>query len=185
MSGIRIASRYAKSLLNLCNERGVLDAAQADMKLLEVAMDGNRDLRVMLSSPVVKADKKIEILHMIFKDKLSEITMAFITLLAKKGREGLLHEVAESFNLQVNIFKGISEALVTSAVPLDASSRQRILDAAIKLAGTKVELKEKVDPALIGGFILKVGDKQVDTSLVSRLKLLRREFADNPYIPEI
>jgi F-type H+-transporting ATPase subunit delta len=185
MSGIRIASRYAKSLLILCNERGQLDLAQADMKLLESAMDENRDLRVMLSSPVIKADKKVEILNLIFKDKLSEITMGFITLLTKKGREGLLHEVAESFNLQVNLFKGIAEALVTSAVPLDASSREKIMASAIKLAGSKVELREKVDSDLIGGFILKVGDNQIDTSLASRIKLLRREFADNPYIPEI
>ncbi len=185
MSGIRIASRYAKSLLNLCIEQGQLDLVQADMKLLDEAMDANRDLRVMLASPVVKADKKIDILNMIFKDKLSVVTMSFITLLAKKGREGLLHEVAESFNLQVHTHKGIAEAVVTSAVALDPSSRQRILDSAIKLAGSKVELQEKVDASLIGGFILKVGDKQIHSSLVNRLKLLRREFADNPYIPEI
>lgn len=185
MSGIRIASRYAKSLLDLCIEKGYLDAVQADMKVLDAAIDGNRDLRVMLSSPVVKADKKVDILERIFKSNVSEVTMAFITLLTKKGREGLLSEIVDSFNNQLRAHQGISKASVISAVALDASSKAKVLEAAVKLAGGKVELVESIDASLIGGFVLKVGDKQIDTAISSRIKALKREFEDNPYIPEL
>ncbi|MBL0314440.1 MAG: F0F1 ATP synthase subunit delta [Flavobacteriales bacterium] len=67
MSGIRIASRYAKSLLDLCIEREQLDVVKADMEMIDRAMDGNRDLRVMLSSPVINTDAKVDILNRIFK----------------------------------------------------------------------------------------------------------------------
>ena len=185
MSGIRIASRYAKSLLDLCIEGGQLDAAKADMLLLDAAMDQSRDLRIMLSSPVVKADKKIDVLERIFKGSISEITMAFITLLTKKGREGYLHEIVNSFINQLRTHQGVTTAEVISAVALDAATTAKVHEAAIKLAGGKVELVEKVDPTLIGGFVLKVGDQQVDAAISSRIKALKREFEENPYIPEL
>jgi F-type H+-transporting ATPase subunit delta len=185
MSGIRIASRYAKSLLDLSIEKGQLDTVQADMRLLDAAMDSNRDLRVMLSSPVVKADKKVDILQRIFKGNVSEMTMAFVTLLTNKGREGLLHEIVVSFLNQMRNYQGVSTATVISAVALDATSKAHVLEAAVKLAGGKVELEEKIDASLIGGFILKVGDRMIDSAISSRIKALKREFDDNPYIPEL
>lgn len=185
MSGIRIASRYAKSLLDLCIERGQVDAVQADMKVLDAAMDGSRDLRVMLTSPVVNSDKKVDILNRLFKGNVSDLTLAFIVLLTNKGREGLLPEIVNSFIDQLRRHQGISKAHVVSAVALDASSRAKVHEAAVKLAGGKVDLEESIDASLIGGFILKVGDKQIDTAISSRIKALKREFEDNPYIPEL
>ena len=185
MSGIRIASRYAKSLLDLCIEKGQLDAAQADMVMLKGIMDESRDLRLMLSSPVVKADKKVDILQKLFDGQLNAITMAFITLLTRKGREGYLPEIVTSFLNQLRKQQGITVAEVTSAVALDAGSRAKMLESAAKMAGGKVELVEKVDETLIGGFILKVGDKQIDSAIANRIKALKREFAENPYIAEI
>jgi len=185
MSGIRIASRYAKSLLDLCIEQGQLDAAKTDMVMLKGIMDESRDLRMMLSSPVVKADKKVDILHKLFDGKLSAITMGFITLLTRKGREGYLPEIVTSFLNQLRKHQGITVAEVTSAVALDAGTRTKMLEAATKLAGGQVELVEKVDASLIGGFVLKVGDKQIDSAIANRIKALKREFAENPYIAEM
>ncbi len=185
MSGIRIASRYAKSLLDLCIEKGQIDAAKADMVMLHSIMEESRDLRLMLSSPVVKADKKVDILHKLFDGKLSAITMGFITLLTRKGRESYLPEIVSSFLNQLRKHQGITVAEVTSAVALDAGSRAKMLESAAKLAGGQVELVEKVDSSLIGGFVLKVGDKQIDSAIANRIKALKREFAENPYIAEI
>jgi len=140
---------------------------------------------MMLSSPVVKADKKVDILHKLFDGKLSAITMGFITLLTRKGREGYLPEIVSSFLNQLRKHQGITVAEVTSAVALDAGSRAKMLESAAKLAGGQVELVEKVDASLIGGFVLKVGDKQIDSAIANRIKALKREFAENPYIAEM
>jgi F-type H+-transporting ATPase subunit delta len=185
MSGIRIASRYAKSLLDLCIEKGQIDAAKADMAIMQQAMSESRELRLMLTSPVVKADKKIDILHKVFDGKLSALSMAFITLLTRKGREGYLPEIVESFINQLRRHQGVTMAEVVSAVALDAGSRSKLLESAKKLAGGEVELVEKVDASLIGGFVLKVGDRQIDTAIANSIKALKRDFSENPYIAEI
>jgi F-type H+-transporting ATPase subunit delta len=106
-------------------------------------------------------------------------------LLTKKGRESYLPEIADSFLLQLQTQRGISSAEVTSAVKLDQATREKVLAAAKKLAGGEIHLVEKVNSELIGGFILKVGDTQLDSSVSNKIKTLRREFSENPYIPEI
>jgi F-type H+-transporting ATPase subunit delta len=185
MTGVRIASRYAKSLLDLAIERGQLEAVEADMRHMHEAFVSSRELRVMLESPVVKADKKLDILERIFKANISPLTMAFVALLTRKRREALVDDVVASFLQQLRQHKGIESAEVTSAVALDEKSRKAIHDAAARLAGKQVELTEKVNPDLLGGFVLKVGDKQIDSSVSQRLQAIRMEFDNNPYIADI
>ncbi|HEY8405187.1 MAG TPA: ATP synthase F1 subunit delta [Flavobacteriales bacterium] len=185
MAGNRLASRYAKSLLDLTVEKGMLDAVQADMLVVDAAIEGSRELQLLLSSPTIKADKKNAILTAIFNGKVSELTMSFITLLTRKGRESALKAVVSSFIDQVRTYKGIVLAEVTSAVALDEATLQKVHAIAAQLAGKQIELVQKIDSALIGGFILRVGDKQVDQSVFGKIKSLKREFAENPYVPEL
>jgi F-type H+-transporting ATPase subunit delta len=185
MRGIRISSRYAKSLLLLSVERNEADRVYEDMKVVHRAVSGNRDLKVFLKSPVIKADKKNAALEKVFGASLSATTMAFITLLANKGRESMLPEVAESFIAQMKVHKHITPAVVTSAAPLDGSVRDTIIRKVAALAPGTIELEEKINADLIGGFVLKVGDHQIDTSVLTKLRNLRRDFSENPYIPEI
>ncbi|MFM7311406.1 MAG: ATP synthase F1 subunit delta [Flavobacteriales bacterium] len=185
MTGVRIATRYAKSLLDLAVERGQLEAVEADMRHMHEAFVSSRELRIMLESPVVKADKKLDILERIFKSQVSELTMAFVALLTRKRREALVDDVVASFLQQLRQHKGIESAEVTSAVALDDKSRKAIHEAAEKLAGKQVELIEKVNPDVLGGFVLKVGDKQIDSSVTQRLQSIRMEFDHNPYVSEI
>lgn len=186
MKGIRIASRYAKSLLYLSLEKGKLDEVYADMQLVGATIDQSRDLELLLLSPVIKTDTKVKVLTLVFGSKIGEISNAFMTLLTNKGREGMLGEIAQSFVDQVKAHKQIVSAKLVTAAPIDADTRSKINALATKLAaGKSVELVEKVDDALIGGFILNVGDQQVDASISGEIKSLKREFEKNPYVPEI
>lgn len=183
MVGNRIASRYAKSLLDLSIERGSLDAVLADMHVLNATVDSSRELQLLLLSPIIKADKKNSILASLFKDKVGELTMSFMTLLTKKGREGVLSSVIKSFISQVQAYKGIVPAEVISAAPLDSVLLEKVTTLAKELAGKQIELHQEVNPELIGGFILTVGDKQVDQSVAGKIQSLKREFSQNPYVP--
>jgi F-type H+-transporting ATPase subunit delta len=185
MTGIRISSRYAKSLLQLCMEKGQVDAVFADMKMVHTCIDENRELKVLLNSPVVNHDKKVDIINAIFASQINVITKSFMTLLVNKGRASLLHEVAQSYVDQVKIYQNITTVELKSAIPLDAETRNKIAAVAAQIAGGTVELEEKVDADLIGGFILKVGDKQIDASIASEIKSLRLEFDKNPYVAEL
>ena len=126
MSEYRIASRYAKSLLDLAVERKVLEEVNKDMQLLKGVADDNRGLVLMLKSPIITHDKKLAVLTKVFKGKVNEMTMSFFTILTKKHREAYLIAVAEEFHHQYNTHKGIEEATITTTFPLTEALKKRI-----------------------------------------------------------
>jgi F-type H+-transporting ATPase subunit delta len=181
----RVASRYVKSLLDLAVSQGALDKVHADMQLFASVIDKSRDLELMLKSPVIKHDKKNTILATIFKSKVTPLTMAFIDILTKKNREPLLVEIAGEFHNAYNRYKGIGKASVTTTTALDQKTRQQFETIVKKLGNSKeVELEEKIDQELIGGFILNVEDRQIDASIKNNLRKLKLKFSENPYIKE-
>lgn len=185
MRGIRIASRYAKSLLQLAIEKGQVDAAYNDMKFVHATIESSRELQLLLTNPVVKPDTKAAIITKIFGGNVQELVSAFMKLLITKGRESLLGEVAGSFVEQVKQYKNITTVEVVSAVALDDTTRAKVVALANKMANGSVDLHERVDANLIGGFILRVGDQQVDASVSSEIRDLRRQFEKNLFVAEL
>jgi len=185
MTDTRAASRYVKSLLGLAVEKNALEAVHKDMLMFSKLVDSNREFLLMLRSPVVKHDTKREILEKIFKGKVHSLTMAIFDILTRKNREPLLPSIAREFHAAYNVYKEIGQANVVTAVPLDAALRSQLEDLVKKYSEKKqVELLEKVDPEMIGGFILNVGDRQIDASIQSKIKALKVKFSQNPYIKE-
>jgi F-type H+-transporting ATPase subunit delta len=139
----------------------------------------------MLKSPIIPHEKKRVILVKLLKGKVHELTMSIVDILTRKNREPLLPEIAREFHNAYNEFKGVGRAQVTTSVPMDSSTRKKIEDIVKKLSSrATIEMDEKVDKDLIGGFVLNVGDKQIDASIKSRLKALRLKFSENPYVKE-
>jgi F-type H+-transporting ATPase subunit delta len=182
MADQRVAARYAKSLLDLGQEMGTLSAVKADMDLLSKTMAESRDLRLLLRNPIVKHDKKLAILNAIFKGKVSDMTLRFFTILTEKNRESAIEGIGPEFLAQYNVMQGVQSAQVTSATPLTPASRAEIQALVTKQPGlTEVQLTEKVDPELIGGFVLRVGDNQIDDSVRTSLRKLRTSLQENSY----
>jgi len=181
-----VAYRYARSLMELAQERGVLTAVHEDMALIANTCAGSRELLVLLSSPVVKADKKVKVLDQVFAGRIGELTSRFMGILVRKGREAMLPQVAVAVNELYKTNQGIVTAEVTTAMPLNADARKRVLEqASAKHPGKTIQLLEKVDPSMIGGITIRIGDEQYDGSVSRRLNDLRRDFSKNPYIPAI
>lgn len=186
MADSRAASRYVKSLLGLAVEQEALDQVHQDMLLFSKVSEENRAFRLMLQNPVIKHDKKLAILTAIFKGKVHDLTMAFFDIITRKNREPILAGIAKEFHNAYNTYKGIGKATVTTAVPLDASLRTEFEQLVRKYSDQKqVELIEKVDTEMIGGFILNVGDRQIDASIKNKIKTLKLKFSQNPYIKEL
>ncbi len=173
-----VASRYAKSLLDLAVEKGQLDAVYADMLQVREVAGGSREFITFLNSPVIKTDKKIAVLKSIFEGKVNALTLAFLTIVANKRRESVIPEMAASFIDQYKAHKNILTAVVTSAQGLDAATRQKALDLVKAQMNGEIELVEKTDANLIGGFILKIGDKQIDRSVSRQLSNLKKELTN-------
>jgi len=185
MQNPRLASRYAKSLLDISQEQQVLEAVKADMELLQQICAGNRDLVLMLKSPVIKADKKLAVLQAVLHGKVQKVTEAFIGLLINKGRETYLPEIAAAFAQQYRTLKNIQQVQLTTAVAIDESLKDRIREKVAAGIDGQIELHTQVDTGLIGGFTLEVGDKLFDASVRRDLMDIKKQFTKNLYVADL
>ncbi len=186
MKASRVSHRYAKSLVDLSLEKGQLEQVHEDMRLVLDTIQANHDLSIVLRSPVINTDKKQEILKAIFGGQIGVITTEFLDVITRKRREGELEAIADAFIFQYRKHKQILTAVITTAQGLDENLRKRVMEIVMQNAtGNSVELIEKTDKTLLGGFVLRVGDKQVDASVIRQIRNLERNFSENPYISEI
>ncbi len=180
MSAHRIAARYAKSLLDLGIERDELDQILKDIDYVRACLT-SRDLYLLIKSPIVSVRKKKSVFRRIFDGKLSHTISHFFEIMIRKGRENILPEILDSFVEQYKDFKGISTVVLKTAVELDKETISQIKSALLQSKSTKenIELVVEVDPSLIGGFTLQYEGKEYDTSLVSKLDNMRKQFSSN------
>jgi F-type H+-transporting ATPase subunit delta len=182
----RLAARYAKSILDLAVEKGQLDTVYNDMLLLKEAFRISRELVILLKSPIIKADKKRQILEAITAGKISPLTTAFNKLLMTKQREAYLPEIVTAFVDQYKTYKGIQTVKLTTAIPISEELKQTILD---KVKADRhvmqIELVTEVKEALIGGFVLEIGDQLIDTSIAFDLHTIKQQFENNDFIYKI
>src|SRR5689334_3631948 len=186
MPNPRLATRYAKSLIGLAQERGELEAVNKDMQFLQRICKSNRDFVNLLRSPVVRADKKEAIITAITKDRIGRTTAAFAKLLTDKGREEDLPEIINAFITQYNEIRGIQKVKLTTAIPVGDDVKKALLDKVKKSTGfDKVEMEAVVNPNIIGGFILEYNNNLVDASVSRDLRDITKQFRENVYIRNI
>jgi F-type H+-transporting ATPase subunit delta len=179
MSELTVGSRYAKSLIDLAIEQKQLEEVNQDMELFVRTLKANHELQAVLSNPIISHDKKIKILDAVFAGKVGKATTAFFKIMITKSRSEVLYYTGQEFINQYNLKKNIVKAKVTSAVELSAANKKTITDLVKEAVGatSTIILETKVDPTLIGGFVLTVGDRQIDNSIANSLKKLKNEFA--------
>ena len=176
MSNERIAHRYAKPLFELAEEQKVLDKVKKDMDDFSALCDENRDFLLMLRSPIIPHLRKAEILSKVFKGKSNKLPLAAFDIITRKNRENLLPEIAKEFILEYNIKMGYQNAVVTTTYAIDAKTKKAFEKLVTDITGNKPVLTEEVDSNIIGGFVLKMGDKQLDRSISSDLKEIKLKF---------
>lgn len=186
MPNPRLASRYAKSLLDLSVEQNNVEDTLADIKYLQAIVKQSREFENMLRSPVINADKKQAIIDAVIKENIHPLTIGFIKLLVSKGREEHLPEIAGSFISMYKEMKNIKPVRLTTAVPASDELRSAILSKVEQaMQGAEIELKEEVNPDLIGGFVLQVDDKLFDASIRRDLNDVRAQFSKNIYVMDL
>jgi len=177
MSELTVATRYAKSIIDLAEEKKALEEIRKDMELFSQTLKANHELQAVLANPIIGHARKIRILEAIFGSKINKMTDSFFKIMVNKSRAGVLYETSKEFINQYNIIKHIARAYVTSAAPLSDENKKTIKAELEAATGGKIELHTKVDEDLIGGFVLTIGDRQVDTSISNSLRKLKNDFA--------
>jgi len=178
MSVTRIASRYAKSLLELSQEQDKVARILEDVKAFQKATK-QRDLQLLLKSPIVNTEKKQAIVKEIFAGKFDELTMGFLDIIVRKGREPYLAEIADEFVAQYNATQHVSTIKLTTAAPMEPGSLEAVKAQLLASTATNknVAIETVVDPSIIGGFVIEFDDKLYNASVAHKLTLLRKEFS--------
>ncbi len=182
MSVIRIASRYAKSLLDLAKDQKVMDEVVSDMEGFSKMVE-NRDLYLLLKSPIINVGKKAEIFNVLFEGKVNKLTKAFLDISLRKGRESYLPEIATEFLNQYKKMQGISSVKLVTATPISDASLEAIKAKllASNVTDESVDIETSVDESLIGGFVVQIGDKQIDASVSHKLAELAKAMTNKEY----
>ena len=185
MKDTRAALRYAKAILNLSKDSKQESKVYGDMILIAKTVAENKDLDVMLHSPIIKTDDKREVLNSLFEVKVNSITLGLFHLLEDNKRMDMLEVVAKKYTIIYDHLKQIEVARVTTAVPLTDAIEKQVMAKVVELTGNQATLENSVNPNILGGFILRVGDVQYDASISNYLNELRKEFDHSDFIPKI
>ncbi len=178
MAGTRAAIRYAKAVLSLATDQKAASAVDKDMKIIALTIAENEDLDQLLNSAVMKSELKKEMLNKIFP-KLNAISSNLFDLLDANKRIDILGDIALKYNMLFDELNGKEKAIVTTALPMTKDLENKVLKKVKELTNKSVELENIVDESIIGGFILRVGDKQYNASVANNLNNLKREFTLN------
>ena len=185
MKGSRPALRYAKAILNLAKEAGNETIVNDNMKLIVNTIAESNELDVMIKSPVIKAADKRKVLAALFGDKVDNIVKGLFNLLEENKRMLMLEPIAKQYSIIYDYHKSMQVAKVTTAVALTEELESKIQAKIVALTGNSASIENIVNPDIIGGFILRVGDMQYDASISNQFNELRREFDNSQYIPQI
>lgn len=173
MSDSVVAFRYAKALIDLANEKGVVELVNKDMTFFEEICNQNDEFKKVMANPIIRHEKKLNILNKIFKNNVHDVTFSIFNVLTKKNRESLIYSIAKEFQNLFNIQNNIQVATVSTVSELTDEQRKSFQKLIADSTGKSVVLQEKVDESLIGGYLLRINDTQIDTSVKKKLNELK------------
>ncbi|RKR10187.1 ATP synthase F1 subcomplex delta subunit [Flavobacterium sp. 90] len=176
MASTRAAIRYAQAILDLANSKGVAEAVSNDMKSIASTIGSNLELSTFIQSPT-KVEVKESALLEVFAN-INGVTKGLFHLLFENKRFEILEAIALEYNKLFDESNGVEVAKVTTAIPMDAALEAKVLAKIATLSDKKITIENIVDPSIIGGFILRIGDQQYNASVANRLQVLKRELSN-------
>ena len=181
MKNPKLSSRYAKALFDFAGEKNQIEEVYSDLKLFAGTLKENRELQVLLRNPVVPSNQKHQFFESVFNGTMHDITYQFLDVLLKKKREPALDTICEEFFNLYNHSHNIKTATIATASPLSEPLKAKIVAMLSEQTNATIELHEIVDSHLIGGFIIKMDDYFMDSSILHKINKLRQEFSQNNF----
>jgi F-type H+-transporting ATPase subunit delta len=179
-----VARRYALALYQEAEEQGVVERTDDDVQALRETLDASRELVALFESPIVAREKKEAVVRKLFEGRLGELTLRFVGLLFEKEREDLLPAVVRAYGALRDARLGLVEAAVRTARPLGYDETQQLERALAQRTGKQVRLRMEVDPALIGGLVVRIGDRVYDRSVRHQLDVLREQLHHRAFLSQ-
>lgn len=177
MAGTRAAIRYSKAILDIANEKQVAEAVNNDMKLIGDTIASNLELSTFIQNPTLKVEVKEQALLEVFSS-VNGVTKSLFHLLFENKRFEILEGITSEYNKLFDSMNGVEVANVTTAVAMDAALEAKVLAKIATLSDKKIQIENTIDPSIIGGFVLRIGDKQYNASVANKLQVLKRELSN-------
>lgn len=175
---LAVARVYAQALLGLADRQGEVDEILEQLKQLSSLMDEAPALENFLGSPLVQEESRKAALEKLFRGRASDLLVDTLQVMNRKGRLGLIRALVVAYRAEYEELKGRIDVRVTTAVPLSASLRQRLRVVTSEVTGKEAQLVEKVDQSILGGMILRIGDRKIDTSIAKEIRQLNEQMVE-------
>ncbi|TNF70723.1 MAG: ATP synthase F1 subunit delta [Acidobacteria bacterium] len=175
---LAIARVYAQALLGLAESSGEVDQILEELLQLGSLMDEAPELGDYLQSPLVKEESRREAVESLFRGRLSDLLVDTLQVMNRKGRLELIHALVEAYRQEYEVLRGQVDVRITTAIPLSDRVRQRLRVTTSKLTGKEAQLVEKIEPSILGGMILQIGDGKMDTSIARKIRKLAEEMVE-------
>lgn len=170
---LTVARRYAQALYQDALQKKCVERVDEDILMINESIAGSPELDRFFHDPILTADKKSKVVDALFADTVHATTLSLLQLLVSKGRESLFSQVASSYKAMRDKQLGIVEAEVRVALPLNVADEKKVVEGIEAMTGKKVRLNATVDPQILGGLIIRVGDTVYDRSVLHQLNTLR------------
>jgi F-type H+-transporting ATPase subunit delta len=174
--GSRVTRRYAKALFELAQDKNILDAVENDLKMIMAAYQKSSELPLLLESPIIPTREKRVTFDKLFKQHVQQVTYDFLMLLLDKNREENLPEIIDHYMKSLDEYRGIVRGKLLTAHPFSESQKKALSAKLSEQTGKKILIEEEIDQSLIGGFVVRLEDTVIDTSLKNQLDKLRQNL---------
>ncbi|MCF6093223.1 F0F1 ATP synthase subunit delta [Microaerobacter geothermalis] len=174
-----VAKRYARALFEVAEQKGKLEEVEKDLTAMLGVLNEHPDLRKLLAHPGLHAEEKKEQMKLIFSGKWTEETENFIFLLIDRRREQVLEQVVEEYTKLANQGRGIADAIVTTAQPLSKEDENEIAQRFGKVLSKQLRITNVVDKNILGGIVVRIGDRVYDGSIAGKLKRFKQQLQNS------
>jgi len=181
MNQSKISVRYAKAIFETAKESNILSAVFADFQLIRKTISENPDFYEVISSPVIKPSEKINLLSNVFKSSINELTMRFLEMLVKNSREIYISDIARNYAVFYRKENNIKEVILTTPGGLNSKIKDQLIKTVADSYKSEVEIKEKINPEMIGGIIIRIDHLQLDLSIATQLKEIKDSLKSSAY----
>lgn len=182
MSNFGVSNRYAKAFLEIVEKSGRTKEISSDMNLIYETFSVSKELRKLLASPVIKESKKKEIIDDLFAGKVSKDSVNFLRFIIDKNRDAVIFDIVKRFNEIWDDKNGIINAEVVTSVEVDDDVKNEMVERLEKYSGKKIRPKYKTNDDIIGGYVVRIKDTVIDSSIKNKLELLKKKFQQQDFI---